>query len=88
MVQQFLNAAGNTTDFYHVPDDYDETTNYGTDPMDKFILDEDIIRILQTVLGKKSVASTFFKKFKNIANVFFSQPYPAIAQEMLGFPFE
>lgn len=52
--------------------------------MDDYLLDEDIIRIIER-FWKAKVDHTFYNNCPEVRDAFFSKPYPAIAAT-LGYP--
>lgn len=64
---------------------YDET-DINHQAMDHYVTDESIVRFLHE-MWHKPVNTTFFANNKRIHNeVFFSNPYPDIAKQVLGYP--
>lgn len=70
---------------YHVPDNYDRTENDGNSTLDNYILDEDIIRILEGTM-KHFPGKCMYKNNQALSKCLFSKPYPDVAINALGFP--
>ncbi len=72
-------------EYYHVPKNYDKTENDGNMTLDNYILDEDIIRILQATM-KYYPGKSLYTKFPALSNCLFCKPYPEVAMTALGYP--
>jgi hypothetical protein len=69
---------------YQVAPDFDRTEPQ-RQCLDEYLMDDSIIRILEHVLRLKP-KNDFYDKYPSVAHSVFSEPYPIIARQMLGYP--
>lgn len=73
--------------YYQIPYNYDETTD-GKEPLDFFLTDDTIIRLLDRILQPhiRTCGRSFYSQYNELAKVIFSQPYPMVAIDKFGYP--
>jgi hypothetical protein len=77
-------TSSNSDHFITVPPDFDQTPPVPS-ALDWFLLDEDVLKITKLMIQTRHLHKQFYSLNEKIANALFSEPFPAIAMNELGY---